>query len=146
VNPSRRSVLAGGAVGLATACTSRGPSTPAVVSRDDVLRQRAASREEALLQLYNRVLAHFPALAAELQPLRAHHEEHRRALGVTATVTALATPALAGRTPAEARARLAAMERGVAADHGHGAVLATRDLAPLLASLSASEASHAAVL
>ena len=139
-------MLAAGVVGVASACTYRPRSAPTVVSPDVHLRTLAADREEALLQLYNRVLHDFPLLAAELQPLRAQHDEHRRLLGFTDAVTRLSPAALAGRTPAEAKARLAALEKGVSADHGANAVTATRALAPLLASLSASEACHAAVL
>ncbi len=144
MHPTRRSVLAGGALGLAAACTE--PATPRVVTADERRTKEAAIREEALLSLYEAALAAFPALTALLAPLRDDHVQHRKALGGSATPIATASPGSVGKTPVEARLRIAALEKATATSHATQALRAGRALAPLLASLSACEASHVAVL
>ena len=147
MEPSRRTVLSGGILGLAAACTSGARvAAPRVPTRDDLLRQQAAVREEALLRMYNAALAAFPVLAPELGPLRDHHVQHRAALGATVAVTETAAPALLGTTAAEARTRIAALEKGTSQLHAKAALMAGRELAPLLASLAACESSHAELL
>ncbi|MCU1588337.1 MAG: hypothetical protein JWN31_1830 [Frankiales bacterium] len=147
MQPSRRQLLSGAAVGLAAACTPDKPvaKTP---SKDDRLREEAAIREEALLRLYAAALIAFPALTAELQPLQAQHVEHRTALGAQPLPSAItrADPRLLGRTPAEARRNLAALEKGTADGHAAAVPSAGRPLAQVLASLSACEAAHAEAL
>jgi hypothetical protein len=141
-------VLTAAAAGLTAACTSKPSAVPRVATRDERLSAEAAIREEALIGLYAAALAAFPALAAELQPLADQHQQHRAALGAEPLPTPLATsdPALLGRTPAEARKNLAALEQGTAKGHADSALTAGRALAQVLASLSACEAAHAEVL
>ena len=154
MQPTRRHVLAVGLFGLGTACTSRPKATPAVVDPDLELITAARSREQVLLDAYGQAVAAHPELSAELANLSAHHSEHLAALGLS---TAPATPADAQPVPARlapstsataraARARLSNLEREAANAHGAAAVLASRALAPILASLGACEAAHAAVL
>jgi hypothetical protein len=150
VQPSRRQLLSGAAVGLAvasTACTADRP-TARTPSRDERLRQEAAIREEALLQLYAAAILAFPALAGELQPLSDQHLAHRTALGADPlpTPSPTAEPVLIGPTAVEARRNLAALETGTSQGHAVAAAQAARPLAQVLASLSACEAAHAAVL
>ena len=142
MQPTRRTLLLGGAVGLAAACTPE--RAPAVVSPDERLKQRAAIREDALLQLYAAAAAAFPELAARLAPLSQDHARHRAALGAPAAVPTGAP--LVAATPRAALQRLAALERETAAGHAAAAITASRPVAQVLASLAACESSHAAVL
>ena len=79
-------------------------------------------------------------VTAVVQPLIAEHEQHLVALDArpepssTPQAHTLALPTLAN---------LAAAERSAAAAHAAGAFAASRPLAAVLASLAASEASHA---
>ena len=152
---SRRALLAAGATaGLATAmagCTSK-PETPPPPDPDDLLREQAAERERALLREYDAALLALPSLAGVLVPLRGQHSEHLLALlGPQASPSALASepPAPASQpapTPAAALAALVESERAAGAAHGAAALEASRELAGLLAALSASELSHPVVL
>lgn len=161
--PSRRRVLtgAGAAVltGALSACTSE-PTPPPPVDPDDALRDAAVERERSLLQAYDAVLLALPELTARLLPLREHHVEHLGAVRPpppTPLPSPSASPPVASvppvpavppaPTPAEALAGLAAAERAAAAAHAVAALRAAdRPLAGLLASLSASEASHPVAL
>jgi hypothetical protein len=151
---SRRALLQlalGGS--LLVACTSE-PEPPPPPDPDDVLRDAAAARERALLREYDAVLLALPMLSARLLPLRGEHAEHLLALtgperSGSATPAASAVPAPAVPPPATAAAALAGLvtaEREAAAAHGAAALEASRELAGLLASLSASEQSHPVVL
>lgn len=148
---TRREVLAAGSLGALTACTSSDPVPPAPVDPDVALVAAAVVREQALLTSYDDALAAHPELAALLTPLREQHFQHLARLqpATTATTTATAGPLGSpsrGGSPLARRAALAALERAASAAHGAAAVTASRQLAPLLASLSASEASHVVVL
>lgn len=144
--PTRRQLLAG-AVGLSAlslaACTATRDN--ALVDRDTALRTEAADRERTLIAAYDTALLQAPAAdRPRLAAVRAEHAEHLTAL---APATASPTPPSAapvGRAPD--RAALRALERAATAAHADGAVVAGRALAGLLASLSASEASHAVAL
>jgi Arc/MetJ family transcription regulator len=146
---SRRALLAGAALPLA-ACTQG--RTPAPPDPDDLLRAEAVERERSLLREYDAVLLALPGLAARLVPLRGHHAEHLLALtGETATPSPgpSSDPVPQVPLPATAAAALAGLveaERMAAAGHRAGALAASRELAALLASLAASEASHPVVL
>jgi hypothetical protein len=154
--PTRRAVLAGGpALLLAAACTADEPAPrPAPVDPDAALRSAAAERERTLLQEYDGVLAARPGLASRLVPVRGHHAEHLEALlgpSTTAspTVTATAAVPAAGPPPADDAAALAglvAAERAAGQAHARDCLAASRALAPVLASLSASELSHPVAL
>jgi hypothetical protein len=141
---------------------------------DDALRSAAAERERGLLREYDAVLAALPELAARLAPLRAHHDEHLTALlGASATAspdasapdaaggssdaaaapsaepsaTAPAAPAVpVPADAASALSRLVSVERAAGAAHAEDCLAASRALAPVLASLSASELSHPVAL
>ena len=117
-------------------------------SKDDRLREEAAIREEALLELYAAALAAFPDLATELEPLRRQHQEHRVALGARELPEgqAIAAGSLLGGTRQQARVRVAALERATADGHAAAVLPAGRALAQVLASLSACEAAHAEAL
>ena len=156
---TRRDVLAAAGLGLTAACTSGAHPTPTpVVDPDDAPQTAALAREAALLAAYDDVLTTTPSLAARLSPVRAEHAEHLAALqALRPTPPPARSPATQGtpspvpRTsdridPAAAVRRLTSLERTSAAAHASAAVAASRRLAPLLASLAASESSHAAVL
>lgn len=135
MQPSRRSVLVAGALSLAAGCRARRPGRPAI-DPDDALRAAALEREQQLLAAYESVLRLHPALTPQLRGLAADKAVHVAALGSSAPVT----------SPVTTVAGLQALERSAATAHGRAAVSASRSLAPLLASLSASSACAAAVL
>jgi hypothetical protein len=149
-------VLAGGPLLLLTAaCSGDGPAPrPAPVDPDDALRAAAAERERALLREYDAVLTARPGLAARLVPVRGHHAEHLEALvgpPPTASPSPSATAAVPPAVPppaddAAALARLVAAERAAGDAHAADCLAASRTLAPVLASLSASELSHPVAL
>ena len=135
MQPSRRTVLVAGALSLTAACRVRHATTP-VTDPDDALRAAALEREQQLLAAYESVLGRHPGLAPRLRPLAADKAVHVAALGRSAAVTSTATTV----------AQLRALERSAATSHGQAALSASRSLAPLLASLSASSSCAAAVL
>jgi hypothetical protein len=142
----RQALLSAGGL-LLSACTSRsGPRPAPVVDPDVALKAAAVARERALLAAYDTALATVPALAARLAPLRAEHLAHLTALGATLpSPTPTPTPAGSGPAPVVLQ-QLKALERSSAQAHGNDALSASRELAPVLASLAASEASHGVVL
>lgn len=144
---SRRALLGSGLV-LLTGCTAQSDPPPQP-DPGDLPRAAAVSREESLLAEYDAVLLVLPALAARLTPLRAQHAEHLAALRGSVSPSAVpsssATPAPRVPPPATAAAALAglvAAERDAGDAHGVAALEAPRELAGLLAALSASEHSH----
>ena len=153
--PTRRSVLLVGVASALTAC-SRGAARPAAAIDPDVaLTQSAVARERALLAAYDEAVVALPALATRLVPLRAEHAAHLAALlsppvsgspSPSGPPTQLPVSAATATSAAATLARLADLERAAATAHTSGAVVASRRLAPLLASLAASEASHVVVL
>ena len=149
---TRRSALASAGLALVTACTRGRRSGPAPAPDPDAaLAAAAVARELALLARYDDALAAVPALAGELAPLRAEHVAHLAALGAVEAAAATPTrppspPAPSPGTAVQVRRDLASREHEAAAGHAAAAVAASRRLAPVLASLAASEASHAAVL
>lgn len=155
----RRALLAGAALLPLAACTTE-PAPPPPPDPDDLLRSAAAARERALLAEYDRLLVVLPALAVRLLPLRAEHAEHLLALtgppptgsptpSVPPTASPLPLPPAVPPPPAtaDALAALLAAEQAAAGAHTAEALDARdRDLAGLLASLAASESSHAVAL
>jgi hypothetical protein len=140
---------------VATACTAdEAPGRPAPVDPDDALRSAAAERERALLLEYDAVLAARPGLAPRLLPLRGHHAEHLQALlgpppsaSPSPSPTAGVPPAVpAPADDAAALARLVVAERAAGDAHAADCLAASVRLAPVLASLSASELSHPVAL
>jgi hypothetical protein len=143
---SRRALLGLAAVGPLAACTREAPA-PVPPDPDDLLRSAAADRERALLREYDAALLALPALAARLAPVRAEHAAHLAAL-LGPEPTATGQPAATTAPPAEPASvqRLVAAERAAATAHGGAALEASQQLAGLLASLAASEASHPVAL
>jgi len=161
-------------VGLLVAgCTSGGPSSPAPTSPaapDPLLAELADER--SLIAAYDATMASYPAVRARLRSVRDDHAAHAAALvnvlgaaassspseatsstgSSTGSPTSGATPSAApsGRpvpaTVAAAVAVLRAAERSAASARGTVALTAAPDRARLLAGISASEASHVAVL
>jgi len=163
--PTRRAVLVGGpALLLAAACAADEPAPrPPPVDPDDALRSAAAERERVLLREYDAVLAARPGLAPRLVPVRDHHAEHLEALRGPAPAASAqpsaqpsvqpsvqpSAPAALPPAPADdaaALARLVAAERAAGGAHAQDCLVASRALAPVLASLSASELSHPVAL
>ena len=136
VAPSRRQLLAAAALLPVAACTTS-DDRPARVDPDDALRAAAVERERALLSSYDAVLAALPTLAARLAPLRAEHEQHLAALAAPSP-----SPSPSAAPTVRTVAQLVALERTTAAAHATDALSASRELAMVLASLAASEASH----
>jgi hypothetical protein len=122
---------------------------------DVAVLHRAITTERALIARYHAALAGSPDLAGTLGPLLAQHREHLARLTSTliAPATASATPrpsasATAGATAPRA-ATLAALEEAetdAASSLVRWLALAPPALAQLLASIAASEASHALLL
>lgn len=144
---SRRALLGlAAAVPLAACTADDGP--PAPPDPDDLLRAAAVERERGLLQRYDAAALGVPALAARLAPVRAEHAQHLAVLlGTPSPSPAASAPA--APKPTDAATALAALvraEREAAAAHGQAALEASRELAGLLASLSASETSHPVAL
>ena len=135
MQPSRRTVLVAGVLSLVTGCRTK-PRAQPVVDPDAALRSAALARENALLDAYRTVMATHPALAPQLRLLAADKAVH---------VAALGAPAPGGSTVTTV-AQLRVLERSAATEHGRAAVTASRALAPLLASLSASSACAAEAL
>ena len=144
----------GGGLSL-TACTRTDSSDPlppdedvdASVDPDGQVRAAALTRERALLAAYDAALLAPTSSAGLLRRLRAEHAEHLAALGddPAASPAPSGSPA-ASATPSPSRARgltaLRAAERSAARGHARDALGASRQLAPLLASLAAAETSH----
>lgn len=146
---SRRALLASAAAVPLAACT-RESEPPPPPDPDDVLRDEAAERERSLLREYDAVLLVLPSLATRLAPLRAEHVEHLAALtgAEPSPATSAQAPARVPPTPTVGAALkgLAEAERAAATAHGQASLEASRELAAVLASLSASEHSHPVVL
>lgn len=157
MDPTRRALLGAGALLLA-GCTAEAPPGPAPVDPDDALRAAAVAREGALLQAYDAALRAAPSLTARLAPVRAEHAVHLAALtgpGPSPSSSRSALPGAPGpgapgpATSAGATGVLAGLvraEQAAATGHAGDVAAASRPLAALLASLSASEASHPVVL
>jgi hypothetical protein len=151
LTPSRRGVLQAALLApvltsAASACTTHRSRTEPV-DPDVALRAAAVARERALLDLYTAAEGSSPALAALLTLVRAEHEQHLAALAAPSPApsgSATQTTTRAGVAPS--RAVLASAERAAAQAHAADALLASRPLAAVLASLAASEASHLVVL
>jgi hypothetical protein len=170
-DPTRRRVLA--AAGLAalsvagtlgTAGCAAGQSwpwaTPPKPSPDIGVLRDAITAEDAMISRYTGVIAAFPALTGSISPLLTQHREHLAQLRARLVIPPGPGPSAAPTAAARKRPggpRLPASERGAvaylrAAEHGEAAVLTgwltgvTPSLAQLLASIAASEATHAALL
>jgi hypothetical protein len=153
--PNRREVLVGGALLALAGCLPGSEPEAPRLSPDQRLRARVADEVDALAARYDAVIARFPAGRSQLSTLSAEHQAHARALrgrrtssttpSPSATPSASAPPAVPA-TLAAARAALAAAERAAARRRGRQARGCGPELARLLASIGACEATHAALL
>jgi hypothetical protein len=145
-SPSRRRLLQAALLSpIAAACTTRRDRDDGPVDPDVAIRAAAVARERRLLDLYSAAVPPTPAVAGTLAAIRAEHEAHLAAL----TPGSASPSALSGSPrslPAVAPSALVTAEHSAAAEHAAAALMASRPLAALLASLAGSEASHAVVL
>jgi hypothetical protein len=145
----RRSVLAaaGAAVPLlAAGCKGVGGLGTLPRPRPDVAVLGAAiSTEQALIARYRATLAASPGLKDTLDPLLDQHLAHLAALR-SRLIGPAATPRQARASPASTLGALADAEQAAAGVLVSRLATASPSLAQLLASISASEASHAALL
>ena len=158
---TRRRVLAAAAVVLplaAAGCKGVGAlGTPPKQAPSVAVVRDAIAVENSLISRYGAVLAAMPGLAGQLRPLLAQHHEHlARLRGRLIVPTAHPTAGPAGR-PSAAAGPVPATQAGALAylrnaeSAAVAAQLAHLDAAPpslaqLLASISASEATHALIL
>jgi hypothetical protein len=144
-------LLAAGCKGVGALGNPPPPLPDVAVVRD------AIEGETLMISRYNAVLAAVPALAGSLRPLLLQHREHLarlRARLVDARASsppghqATASPAVAQvpGTPAAARAYLRHAEQAAAAGLLGKLTATPPSLAQLLASIAASEATHALLL
>lgn len=162
-DPTRRRVLTASALMLTagTAGCASGQAwpwaRPPVPAPEVGVLRTVIAAEHAMVSRYTAVLSARPALAATVSPLLRQHQQHLAQLRDRLAVPAGARPS---PTPA-ARARQAPVPAGRAAVLAYLgraetdqaafllrtlAAVATPSLAQLMASISASEASHAALL
>jgi hypothetical protein len=144
-------LLAGGCKGIGALGTPPRPAPDVAVARD------AIAGERLLIARYTAVVAALPGLAGRLRPVLTQHTEHLARLrarlrdpgaAAGAARTARATPAgpPVPHTPAAALASLRAAEDAAAASLVRHLDVVSPSFAQLLASIAASEASHAALL
>ena len=160
---TRRSVLAAAAsLPLAAAGCSKGIGalgTPPPPLPDVAIVRDAIDGETFMISRYNAVLTAVPALAGSLRPLLQQHREHLARLRARliephpssppeqtpAATTAPAGPQAPG-TPAAAQDYLRLAEQAAASTLLGKISAAPPSLAQLLASIAASEATHALLL
>ena len=160
---TRRSVLAAAAsLPVVAAGCSKGIGalgTPPRPSPDVAVVRDAIDAETSMIARYNAVLTAVPALAGSLRPLLQQHHEHlarlrarliepRASSQAEDTSSAAATPAppQAPGTPAAAQTYLRLAEQAAAGTLLGKITAAPPSLAQLLASIAASEATHALLL
>jgi hypothetical protein len=132
-----------------------GPPGP---SRDVRTLRASISAEQALVEEYRKVLGAYPGLSASLRPFLTQHEDHlaqmqsRLIVPPHAAASPSASPSASApvpRPPASAGAAVLLLgnaERSAAAAQVRRLAGATPSLAQLLASIAASEATHAVAL
>ena len=146
-------LVIGGCKGLGALGTPPQPAADVAVTRD------AITVESNLIARYGAVLAAVPSLAGELHPLLAQHHDHLAQLRARLIIPrgAPQPSASPSGTPSPRPAPVPGTPAGALADLRHAesaasaALLAHLDAAPpslaqLLASISASEATHALIL
>jgi hypothetical protein len=160
---TRRSVLAAAAsLPLVAAGCSKGVGalgTPPPPSPDVAILRAAIDGETFMISRYNAVLTAVPALAGSLRPLLEQHHEHLARLRARLieprassqpehAPSAATTPARpqAPGTPAAAQDYLRLAEQTAASTLLGKITAAPPSLAQLLASIAASEATHALLL
>lgn len=160
--PSRRWVLAAGGSLLAAGCLpGDGSPTRVTVSPEMRLRARIAGEVAALGAEYDAVMVRFPYARGLLGALATEHAAHAQALqwpteagsptssaSQSPSPSSSASPSAAARagTLREALRALAGAEVEASRRRGRQAGQAGPELARLLASISACEAVHAALL
>jgi hypothetical protein len=157
--PSSDSPRAGptSAPASATIPTSSLPDAPTAspLSADQLVAQRVAVAEQALLAAYDAAAAAHPELAGRLAPFRADHAAHLHGVvpGATPAPTepasnAASAPAALSSPPASTAVfqQLAALERNAASARVNDVATTSGSLARLLASIGGCEAAHAALL
>jgi Ferritin-like domain len=153
---TRRGVLAVTAMTLPllAGCKGVGALGSPPQPRPDVdVARRAIASESLLVAHYETVIARTPALAGSLGPLLAQHRDHlarlRRRLYEPRPPTPLASPSVTPvpGTPAAAISFLRTAEQSAATSLLNAlAAVSSPSFAQLLASIAASEATHALVL
>jgi hypothetical protein len=160
---TRRRVLVAAAAALplvASGCKGVGAlGTPPKPAPDVAVARDAIAVESYLIARYGAVLTAIPGLGGDLRPLLAQHHEHLARLRARLIVPYGAahpaapprakpspSPAKVPATPAGALTYLRAAESAAAAALLAHLEEATASLAQLLASISASEATHALIL
>ncbi len=153
---SRRTVLGLAAGALVSGCLpgKRRADPPAAPDPDVGLAASIRADELGLIATYDAAIRSFPALAPTLAPVREQHRQHLAALAPPAAPAApdqrssapLALPPATTPDPAAALRSLVAAERAAAAARVADCLAASPRLAPLLASIGASEAAHASAL
>jgi hypothetical protein len=155
---TRRSVLAAGGTAvplLAAGCKGVGAlGTPPRPRPEVAVLRSAIGAEQAMIARYHQAITAAPSLAATLAPVLSQHQAHLAALrarliepaGSTQRHRAPRPPGPAPAAPAAALAQLAAAEDAAAAALTRRLATVSPSLAQLLASVAASEASHALVL
>jgi rubrerythrin len=140
-------VLAAAAVTAGAGLTGcRLHDTPARPHPDAAALAQALGAEEELLARYDAALAvaRTPAARTRLAAIRADHRAHQQALlAVGATRPPGPTPT---ETPVSGAEALVAAESLAARERSGSAIAAPSHLAPLLASIAASEATHVVLL
>jgi hypothetical protein len=124
------------------------------VSLDVRTLQAAIAAEQDLIDLYNRTMSTYSGLSSTLAPLLAEHTEHLSRLkatvsypaGYKASPSASPRPATVAGTRAAAVSALRSAESAAAAGQLDRLAAVSPSNAQLLASIAASELTHAAVL
>ena len=157
----RRSVLAAAVMTVplvAAGCKGVGAlGTPPEPGPDVAMLRGAIGTEQALIARYRLAMAGSPALSGTLGPLLAQHREHLARLtsmliepashsAIPHTTPSTAGTAATGSGPAATLAALEAAESDAARLLDGRLTLAPPALAQLMASIAASEASHALLL
>ena len=157
----RRSVLAAAAAAVALAaagCKGVGAlGTPPAPGPDVAVLKAAIGTEQAMIARYRAAMAGSPGLAGTLGPLLGQHREHLARLTSmliepsSPGATPRASPSVSARAgrgspPSATLAGLEADENAAASSQAGRLALAPPALAQLLASIAASEASHALLL
>jgi hypothetical protein len=156
---TRRGVLAATAATLPLLAGCKGIGalgTPPAPQADVAAARAAIAAETRMITRYKAVMAAVPSLRGRLQPLLSQHEEHLTRLrgrlidpGSLASALSAAGAGSGGRVPRTPTAAMAFLRRaeGAAASALAGHLqTASPSFAQLLASIAASEATHALVL
>ncbi len=155
---TRRSVLAAGGTAvplLAAGCKGVGAlGTPPRPLPEVAVLRSAISAEQTMIARYRGAIAGVPSLTADLTPVLRQHQAHLAALrarliepdGTTRHREVPSPPGTAPTAPAAALTQLAAAEDDAATSLTRRLATVSPSLAQLLASVAASEASHAVLL